>query len=156
MTPDQELSPSLFPVPQETLVARIDAEIASLLLGYAGGPRGLTLGDEEKKVLARLRFRRGLAKAINIRELQEGTGIGPRSLKEIVRNLRLNFRLPIGSSKRGSEGGYYVMVTAEDEAIWVNDVLSQVRAEVEVLRAAVRKRESLERIGQLAMEGRDG
>lgn len=134
-------------------MARCDAEISALLLGYAGGPRGLTLDDHEKAVLRRLRFRRGLANAINIRELKEATGIGPRFLKEIVRNLRLNFCLPIGSSKRGSEGGYYLMVTIEDEAAWVNDVLSQVRAEVQVLRAAVKKRESLERIGQLAMEG---
>jgi hypothetical protein len=147
---------TLFQESREALVERFDAEILALLTGHAGGPRGLTLEEDEKEVLRRLRYRRGLANAVPIRELEDGTKLSPRSIKEIVRNLRLNFRLPIGSSKRGSHGGYYLMVTAEDEAAWINDVLSQVRAEVEVLRAAVRKRESLERIGQLAMEGSRG
>lgn len=147
---------SLFPETREALTERFDAEILALLTGGAGGPRSMTLEHDEKRVLQLLRFHRGLAKALPIRELQLGTGLGPRTIKEIVRNLRLSFRLPIGSSKRGGEGGYYVMVTAEDEAAWVNDVLSQVRAELAVVRAAVRKSESLERIGQLVMEGSDG
>jgi hypothetical protein len=147
------LQDSLFPEPREAVIARCDAEILGLLTGAPGGPRGMTLEEDEKKVLRELRFRRGLQRALTIRDLHAATGIGARTIKEIVRNLRLTFRLPIGSSKRGAEGGYYLMVTAEDEAAWVNDVLSQVKAEMEVVRAAVRGRESLERLRQLSMEG---
>ncbi len=152
MTSEPEIQQSLFPEPQELLVARCDAEIRALLLGYAGGPRGLTLDDQEKAVLRRLRYRRGVINAINIRDLEQATGIGPRSLKEIVRNLRMNFRVPIGSSKNAAKGGYFIIVSNDDRAIWINDVLSQIRAEVAVLRAAAGHQAGLELLGQLMIE----
>ncbi len=152
MTSEPEIQQSLFLEPQELLVARCDAEICALLLGYAGGPRGLTLDDQEKAVLRRLRYRRGVINAINIRDLEQATGIGPRSLKEIVRNLRMNFRVPIGSSKNAAKGGYFIIVSNDDRAIWINDVLSQIRAEVAVLRAAAGHQAGLELLGQLMIE----
>jgi hypothetical protein len=159
MTP-QSLFPDLEPT-IESRTQRIDADILSLLCGKSGGPLGLHLGDEEKRVLSVVRFRRGSANAITIKEIQArmrdgsaGEALSDRQIKQCVRTLRIEFHLPIGSSKRGSEGGYFVMVTKEDHAILHNQVMDQVRAELAILNAIDGREATLELLGQLSMEVR--
>ncbi len=105
-------------------------------------------------MLRAIRYMRGLANTIPISELQQTTKLSARQIKEVVRNLRISFRLPIGSSKRSGAGGYYLIVSAADRAAWVNDVLNQVRAELAVLRAAAGPQATLELLGQLHMEAK--
>jgi len=143
---------SLFPEPQEVLIARRDSEILNLLLGHPGGRLHLSLGHPEKEVLRHLRFVRGVANATPIRALEQKTNLKPRQIKQIVRTLRLDYGLPIGSSKNSTGGGYYLIVTREDQQAWVKTFLDQIRAEAEVLRAAAPYQDSLELIGQLALE----
>lgn len=145
-------TPSLFPEPPEQQAHRIDATIAGLIYGQQGGPLGLRLADDEKAVLEMIRYRRGAANAVNLRDIQKRTGLDVRTIKQAVRTLRLNFHLPIGSSKQSETGGYYLMLTAEDRAIWRKDVLDQVRAQVNVLRAADGHQAALEALGQLRAE----
>jgi len=142
----------LFAKSQEAMIERRDNEMRMLLFGYAGGPLRMTLDEDEKRVLRHLRFARGLANTVSIRELTEKTQLDARSIKQIVRTLRVNFRLPIGSSKRANGGGYYLMVTDADRAAWRKDVTDQIRAEVEVLRAADGRSAALEVLGQLSLE----
>ena len=144
-----------FPESQQMRVQRIDAELQHLLMSGAN-EAGLYLDEEEKAVLRCIRFRRGLANAVPIREVQQRTSLGPRAIKEIVRTLRLNFRLPIGSSKRGAEGGYYVMVCKEDLDAWVGEVVLQIRAEAELVRSAAGPHAMRELLGQLTLEGGNG
>jgi S-ribosylhomocysteine lyase LuxS involved in autoinducer biosynthesis len=127
---------SIFPESRDEAAARLDGIILDLILGHNGGPLGLTLEDDEKTVLRAIRFHRGLANTIAIHELSNLTRLSARQIKKSVRTLRMNFRLPIGSSKSGTDGGYYLILSEEDRAAWVNDVLNQVRAELAVLRAA--------------------
>jgi hypothetical protein len=87
-----------------------------------------------------------------IREIQERTKLEPRTIKQAVRTLRLNFHLPIASWKHAERGGYFLIVDEEDRAAWVKDVLDQVRAELLVLRAAAGAQAGLELLGQLRME----
>lgn len=142
----------LFPEPQELQIHRLDAAIAMLLIGHSGGPLGLRLADDEKAVLGMIRYRRGMASAINLRDIQRRTKLDVRTIKQAVRTLRLNFHLPIGSSKSSESGGYFLMITPEDRAIWRRDVLDQVRAQVDVLRAADSHQSALEALGQLREE----
>jgi hypothetical protein len=149
---------SLFPdmdVSIEQRVQNIDAEILWLLCGKPGGPLNLTLSDDEKAVLAAIRYSRGAANAYPIREMQRRPGcerLTDREIKKAVRTLRINFRLPIGSSKQGSSGGYFIMLTDEDHSILRNQVLDQVRAELEVLKSVDGPRAALELLGQLQLE----
>ena len=147
--------PSLFPESQEAAIARLDSEIRDLLFGHSGGPLGLKLDQGEIAVLRAIRQSRGLANAVNLREIQRLSGLDVRSIKGIVRVLRMNFRLPIGSCKHATDGGYYLMITDADRAAWAKDVLDQVRAELGVLRAAAGHRAGLELLGQLHMEAVD-
>ena len=142
----------LFPPTAEEMTAKIDGLISDLILGRSGGPYGLTLGTIEKSLLRLLRFQRGHEKAVSIGTLQEYLDADARTIKQAVRTLRLNYRLPIGSSKQSAGGGYYIMITPQDVAIWSKDVLDQVRAEVAVLRAAAGEQAGLEILGQLRNE----
>lgn len=142
----------LLPQAREDLIERLDDEILWLLTGRSGGPLDLTPTDDEKAVLRAIRYRRGAGHAMPIRELQEITKLDVRAIKQTVRSLRCNFHLPVGSSKNATAGGYFLMITPDDVAIWRNDVISQVRAEVSVLRAAAGRQTALEMLGQLQME----
>lgn len=151
---------SLFPESIDERQKRIDVEIESLLYGNAGGPLHLRLSDDERRVLRAIRYRRGAANAISIAEMRDAMNrtsagaLGDREIKNIVRTLRLQFHLPIGSSKRGSAGGYFVMLTGEDHAILRAQVIDQVRAELEVLKAVDGPHAALELLGQLQLEVR--
>lgn len=144
--------PSLFTEPRELRIQAIDNDILALLSGRSGGPLGLRLSDDERAVLTMIRYRRGADNAIKLADIHERTKLNVRTIKEAVRTLRMNFHLPIGSSKRAETGGYYLMLSAEDRAIWSRDVLDQVRAQLEVLRAANGRQAALEALGQLRTE----
>jgi hypothetical protein len=143
---------SLFPESAESQAHRLDADILSLIVGRPGGPLGLTLGEDEKAVLQLIRFRRGAANAIPLRDITERTRLDARSIKQAVRTLRMDFHLPIGSSKSSETGGYFLMITAADFAIWRKDVIDQARAQLNVLKAVNGKRATLEALGQLREE----
>jgi hypothetical protein len=142
----------LFPESSEAAIARLDATILNLIMGYPGGPLDLTLEGREKTVLRTIRYMRGHANTITIAEISRITGLNPREIKLAVRTLRINYHLPIGSSKNGSDGGYFLMITDTDRAVWSKDVLDQVRAELAVLRAGAGQQAMLELLGQLHME----
>jgi len=154
MTP-QSLFPDLLPTLEER-VRRIDDEILWLLAGKSGGPLNLTLSADEKRVLSLVRYRRGASRSLTIREMREQMPpeeqISDRNIKKAVRSLRLQFHLPIGSSKLASEGGYFVIVTDEDRAIFRGGVLDQIKAELEVLRSVDGNQAALELLGQLSMQ----
>jgi hypothetical protein len=143
---------SLFPESQDDRIRRLDASILHLITGGAGGSLGFTLRDEDKAVLKCIRYHRGLKNAINISEIAAQTELNVRTIKGAVRTLRLNFRLPIASSKHGSDGGYYLIVTEEDRGAWVRQALEQIRGELAVLRAVAGHHAGLELLGQLHME----
>jgi hypothetical protein len=130
----------------------IDQYIASLLVGESGGPFGLRLQPEEKAVLQAVRYHRGAANAVPIRELTQRLKMNERQVKLIVRTLRISFRLPIGSSKHGIEGGYFIIITPEDQAVFLKGPLDQIRAELEVVRAVAGHQSALELLGQLQLE----
>jgi len=146
---------SLFPEPLDERIRSIDAEILALLMGKPGGPQNFTLSLNEKQVLAAIRFCRGAANRVTIKNMQNFKGceeLDAREIKQAVRTLRINFRLPIGSSKQGSGGGYFIMLSAEDHNILRGQILDQVRAELEVLKSVDGPRAALELLGQLQLE----
>ena len=145
---------SLFPENIDERIERLDAEILSLLIGKPGGPQGLTLSDSEKQVLRVVRFCRGAARAVTIKDMRAfmDCDLTEREIKQAVRTLRINFGVHIGSSKMGSGGGYFLMITNEDRAILNAQIMGQIRAEFDVLKAMNKPHEVLELLGQLQLE----
>jgi hypothetical protein len=144
--------PSLFADAREVRIQRIDQEILNLLTGIAGGPLGLRLTDDEREVLTMIRYHRGAASAIKLADIQQRTRLNVRTIKDAVRTLRMNFHLPLGSSKHAETGGYFLMISSEDRAIWRKDVLDQARAQLAVLHACDGRQAALEALGQLRAE----
>jgi hypothetical protein len=146
-----DLDPSV-----EQRVRLLDQEISLLLCGLPGGPLRMTLSEDEKQVLSAIRYHRGSARAITIQKIREMypkcADLTDRTIKEAVRTLRVQFHLPVGSSKHGRDGGYFLMFTPEDYSILHRQVLDQVRAELEVLKAVDGPRAALELLGQLQLE----
>jgi len=56
---------------------------------------------------------RGRDSAILARDIASVTGISERTVRKIIRSLRLEFHKPIGSNT-GSPAGYYLAVTLEE------------------------------------------
>lgn len=84
-------------------------------------PAGLGLGDDEARVLAALKLRRGRERAIVSRELAAEAGVDPRRLRTILRHLAIHHLVPVGSAT-GEPAGYYV-ITSDDERTRVRDSL---------------------------------
>jgi hypothetical protein len=143
---------NLFANLPEERAAAIDQTIDELLRGVHGGPYGLTMSDEEKTVLRRIRYHRGAKNAITIREITASTKFDERTIKGIVRKLRLSFQLPIGSNKHGSTGGYFIIVTAEDLSCFLAGPLQQIQAELQVVHAVGGSQAARELLGQLQLE----
>jgi predicted transcriptional regulator len=143
---------SLFPESAEKRMERFDDLILHLICGGEGGPLNLQLEENEKTVLQCLRYKRGQKNAMQIREIHERTKLDPRTIKQAVRTLRLNFHLPIASWKHSDKGGYYLIVDEADRAAWVKDMTDQIRSEIAVLRAAAGHQAHLELLGQLQLD----
>ena len=130
----------------------VDQQIVDLLTGKNGGPMGLRPSAEEMAVLRAIRYHRGAKNAISIRDLQAKIDLSEREIKQIVRTLRVAFRLPIGSSKSATAGGYFIVVSIEDQEIAASGPLAQIRAEVEVLRLITSPERTKELLGQIQLE----
>jgi hypothetical protein len=147
---------SLFPdfeeVNKQNRSDEIDQKIVELLTRKAMSVTGLPLEEDEYYVLKAIRFHRGHKNAISIRELTSKLNLGVREIKQIVRTLRMDFRLPIGSSKSATDGGYFIILTPEDMAAYVRGPLDQIRAELEVVHAVAGQAAALEILGQLQLE----
>lgn len=141
---------TLFASLPEQRAADLDCTIGHLLRGRAGGPFRMRLSAEEAAVLAGIRYHRGSANAVTIRDLQERTKLQDRAIKGCVRALRINFRLPIGASKDPATGGYFLVITPEDLALAMKSPLDQIRAELDVVRALGGNTREL--LGQLSLE----
>lgn len=96
---------------------KIDSQIAELLSGHT--PFAFPVNDQQRELLRLLRFRRGMAKAVSIAEITARTGMNARLVKDLIRSLVVDYRVPIGASRDSETGGYYLVMTpaeAEDTA----------------------------------------
>ena len=130
----------------------VDQQIAEILHGMPGGPRGLYLDSAETAVLRAIRFHRGAANPIGIRELVTRLKISEREVKQIVRTLRVDFRLPIGSSKSATNGGYFIIASIADQETAIQGPLAQIRAEAEILKVLTSPARTRELLGQIQLE----
>lgn len=137
---------------QSEVVEEIDQQISDLANGGRLGPLGQHLDSAEIAVLRAIRFHRGARNAITIAELRERIQLSEREIKQIVRTLRVDFRLPIGSSKNSVGGGYFVIVSIEDQEIATAGPLAQIRAEIEVLKVVTSPERTRELLGQIQLE----
>lgn len=92
------------------------------------------LSERQRSILEQVRGRQGRRLAIPIAEIAARTGVDARSVKAEIRELVINFRLPIVASRDGDAGGYYFAVTAEERISGTADYVKEIVALAERVR----------------------
>lgn len=116
------------------------------------GHRGVMLNERQRAFLRIVADRKGLARAISIGELAERLKTSPREIKACVRDLRLVFRVRIGSSRDGEAGGFYLIATKQELLDTVRPFVRQAQSEFEIVKALCEPHELAELEGQMRLE----
>jgi hypothetical protein len=131
-------------------IADNQARVHAALLDQGPWP----LSPPQRKILECLRYRQGRLQAMSIDELQQRIGSCARTIKQHVRYLVVDYRLPIVASRDSESGGYYFAVTAEERiagsAAYVQEIVALGR------RVAIIRNETDMNIlwGQIALESK--
>jgi hypothetical protein len=81
--------------------------------------------EDQRSLLGLLKARRGRERAMPIGEVCERMKITPRQVKDLVQDLRLNFRVQIGASRDAADGGYFLGNTREEMVVSSTQMLHQ-------------------------------
>ncbi len=93
----------------------------------------------------------GRANPISIAEIRHRTGLSERKVKDVVEQLRVTHRVPIGA-RREEPAGYFRIVDAEDREAAVGPYRSQILQMFRVLRVLDEPGRVRELLGQLRLE----
>lgn len=98
------------------------------------------LTKQEQKLLSMLKIGRKNIKTTKelLKEMQfENTNRGMRCLRELVRRLRLKYRVPILSMRNRNANGYFIAETENEIMEFIAPISSQIKEEKRMLRALV-------------------
>ena len=109
-----------------------------------------SISERQRALLNVLYGRCGRENAIPIADLSTRLKMQPREIKEAVRELRLNFSVPIGSARTG-EGGYYLITSIEELMDTVRPYVGQAYSELAVARALAGDLAVNEMLGQMQL-----
>jgi len=118
--------------------AALDQRVDQVLAGRQGK---YDLPPEGRKLLALLKWHKGAARAIPLREIRErlsGSGgqsdINDREIKWLAKVLTEDFGIPVGASRGGGDAGphgYFLCVTPEDLELaarpYIHELISLAR-----------------------------
>lgn len=131
--------------------AALDARINELLYRFDAQVKPWPLTAEQRDLLRLLQWHKSVAQAITIADISAKLSIDARAVKEAVRSLVVDFRLPIMGSRRPPYG-YYLAITPEE----ISQGLKTLRGEIVELARRIRSVESTnylrEMLGQIAVE----
>ena len=136
----------LFTSFSERVIVRVDDVLANRECKWP-------ISDDERRLLNLLRAHRGRDRAIPLGYACERLRLTPRVVKDLVQDLRLNFRVQVCASRDANAGGYYLATTLEEvtestEQMW-NQAITMFR-----VCAAMRgpQHDIAEMLGQLRIE----
>jgi hypothetical protein len=110
------------------------------------------LSEDQRTLLRLLRPRLGRDKALPLGDLCERMKLTPRSVKDLVQDLRLNFGIQIGASRDSNAGGYYLISSEEESIESTTQLLHQAITMLEVVRVMRGHQNILELLGQLRLK----
>jgi len=127
--------------------AHLDDQITRLLLGESQ----FRITEQQRRLLHILSKRYGRDRAIRISEIRQRLEISERTIKDLVRSLVTDFRLPVGASRDGVDGGYYLVMTPEEARSTAQPYIDEALKLLDRARVLVGDRAILELRGQLAI-----
>jgi hypothetical protein len=92
---------------------------------------------------------KGYGDPVSIAAIRAAAGIDERKVKDVVMQLRMTHRMRIGARR---DGGYFVIVTADDWRKALTAYVHQIRTMAKVVRALADEAEYREFLGQLRLE----
>lgn len=104
------------------------------------------LTKQEQKLLSILKIGRKNIKTTKVllKEMQlEGSSRGMRYLREMIRTLRLKYKVPILSMRNRNANGYFIAETTDEIMEYIAPISSQIKQEKRILKAL--KTSSLEK-----------
>jgi len=93
----------------------------------------------------------GHKKAIKMPDLAECVDLPTRALQDAIRNMRLEYDLPVGSTPARNKPGYFVIMNEEDLEIATRNLWNRGMSDLAVYAALKRNRQVKEQLGQLAI-----
>jgi len=127
---------------------QVDRQVMDVLCGRSRFP----VSDRQIDLLRILRSKYGMGRAVQIGELAERININPRTIKEEIRGLVVDHQLPIGASRDGERGGYYLITTPEEAAAATADYKKEIVALARRVRVLEGQKGINELLGQLRIE----
>jgi hypothetical protein len=129
----------LFETYADRVMRRVDEVIAGKACKWQP-----TLADTT--LLTLLRNHQGKNRAVALGALCERMHVTPRTVKEIVQELRLNFGVQLGASRDGEAGGYYLIATAEESLDSTEPMLHQAVTMLKVVCAMRGGRSAIQQV----------
>jgi len=112
-------------------------------------PLGITLPDDLRQVY-QLISTRSAGNPVSIAQIQAQTGHSERTVKGIVEQLVVEYRIKIGA-RRETPSGYFMITSAADLAAAVGPYKAQILAMWKRLRVLEERHALLELLGQLQL-----
>jgi hypothetical protein len=112
---------------------------------------------DQKMLLGILKAHRGVERAMPLGEICERMRVAPRVVKDLVQDLRLNFRVQIGASRDASGGGYFLGTNREEMVQASQQMLHQAVTMLRVVKVMRAEHDSEDMLRQvrLALEAPD-
>lgn len=108
--------------------------------------------EDQRRLLGMLKARRGKDRAVPIGEVCERLRLTPRQVKDLVQDLRLNFRVQIGASRDADAGGYYLGTTREEMVESSHQMFQQAVTMLRVVKVMRSEHDAEELLGQIRLE----
>ncbi len=107
---------------------------------------------EQRRVLEYMSYHQGRERVMALGELAERLRVTPRTIKELVQDLRLNFRVAICASRDANAGGYFLAATYAEVEESIAPMLHQAVTMLRVCQAMRGSESSVhELLGQLCI-----
>lgn len=106
---------------------------------------------DQKMLLGMLKAHRGVERAMPLGEICERMKLTPRAVKELVQDLRLNFRVQIGASRDGNGGGYFLGINREEMVQASQQMFAQAITMLRVVRVMRAEHDNGDLIGQVRL-----
>lgn len=105
--------------------------------------------ENQRMLLGMLKAHRGVDRAMPLSEICGRMKLAPRVIKDLVQDLRLNFRVQIGASREANGGGYFLGTNREEMAQASQQMFQQALSMLRVVKVLRSEHNSDDMIQQI-------
>jgi hypothetical protein len=107
--------------------------------------------EDQRLLLGTLKAHRGIDRAMPLGEICERMKLTPRVVKDLVQDLRLNFRVQIGASRDANGGGYFLGTNREEMVQASQQMLHQAITMLRVVKVMRSEHDSEDMLQQVRL-----